>query len=359
MWTRPSGTLESVLGEGVELAVQPRPNGTGGAVVAAVAQLDSAGSNDNDGAPVVVLSGDVPLVSAETIEELVRRTRAERRRGRDDGEHGIGRSERLRAGGARRAGRCERVVETKAAGDATPEQLEIREVNTGVYVFSPDALREALGRLSAENAQGELYLPQALAEIRSGGGTVAAHTVADERLVLGVNDRAALARVRGLAQEAIHARHMMAGVSIVDPQATVIDVDVQIGRDTTIEPFTTIRGSHPDRRGLRREAFLSDRLRARGRRHASGRSRYLRPGHHPARGREGGDVRGGQELRCGRGARSRTCPTSATPTWARAPTSAPARSPPTTTGATSTARGSKARAQQRARLVRGAGEHRR
>ena len=75
-------------------------------------------------------------------------------------------------------------------------------------MFSAHALREALPRLSADNAQGELYLPQALDLIRAGGGTVAAHAVADERLVLGVNDRAALAHVRALAQEAIHARHM-------------------------------------------------------------------------------------------------------------------------------------------------------
>jgi len=273
----PERTLESVLGEGVELAVQPRPNGTGGAVVAAVAQLDSAGSNDNDGAPVVVLSGDVPLVSAETIEVLVRAHVQSGGAGATmastvlDDPSGYGRVVRDEQGDV------ERVVETKAAGDATPEQLEIREVNTGVYVFSPDALREALGRLSAENAQGELYLPQALAEIRSGGGTVAAHTVADERLVLGVNDRAALARVRGLAQEAIHARHMMAGVSIVDPQATVIDVDVQIGRDTTIEPFTTIRGATQIGEGcVVRHSYLIDCVLEDG--VTVGPFAYLRPG---------------------------------------------------------------------------------
>jgi len=237
----PERALKGVLPDGVQLAVQPRSNGTGGAVVAGVAQLDSAGLDES--APVVVLSGDVPLVSAETIEELVRAHEESGGAGATmastvlDDPSGYGRVVR------NEDGTVERVVETKAAGDATPEQLQIREVNTGVYVFSPDALREALVRLSADNAQGELYLPQALEEIRSGGGAVAAYTVADRRLVLGVNDRAALAQVCGLAQEAIHARHMMAGVSIVDPRATVIDVDVEIGRDTTIEPFTTIRGA--------------------------------------------------------------------------------------------------------------------
>jgi bifunctional UDP-N-acetylglucosamine pyrophosphorylase/glucosamine-1-phosphate N-acetyltransferase len=97
--------------------------------------------------------------------------------------------------------------------------------------------------LSADNAQGELYLPEVLDLLRADGETIAAHAVSDAGLVLGINDRVALAQVSKLAQTAIHERHMRAGVSIVDPSATVIDVDVQIGADTVIEPFTTIRGS--------------------------------------------------------------------------------------------------------------------
>lgn len=236
----PERVLERVLPEGVRLAVQPQSDGTGGAVVAGLAALDSRGGEDE--APVVVLSGDVPLVSAETIAELVD---AHERSGADatmastvlEDPSGYGRVVRDAEGNVAS------VVETKTDGDATPEQLLIREVNTGVYVFSARPLRAALPRLSAENAQGELYLPQALDLIRADGGTVAAHAVADERLVLGVNDRAALAHVRALAQEAIHARHMAAGVSILDPRTTVIEVDVQIGQDTIIEPFSTLRGA--------------------------------------------------------------------------------------------------------------------
>jgi len=169
------------------------------------------------------------------------------------------------------------VVETKTDGDATPEQLRIREVNTGVYVFSGGPLREVLPRLSPDNAQGELYLPQALDLIRARGGTVAAHAVADERLVLGVNDRAALARVRALAQQAIHARHLAAGVTIVDPHATVIDADVQIGRDTTIEPFTTIRGATRIGEGcVIRHSYLIDSVLEDGA--TVGPFAYLRPG---------------------------------------------------------------------------------
>jgi bifunctional UDP-N-acetylglucosamine pyrophosphorylase/glucosamine-1-phosphate N-acetyltransferase len=135
------------------------------------------------------------------------------------------------------------VVETKEHGDSTQSEREIREVNTGIFVFNAGALRQALPRLSTDNAQGELYLPQVLDLLRADGARIAAHVVGDERLLLGVNDRAALARVRKLAQAGIHARHMQAGVSIVDPEATVIDVDVEIGQDTVIEPFTTIRGA--------------------------------------------------------------------------------------------------------------------
>jgi bifunctional UDP-N-acetylglucosamine pyrophosphorylase/glucosamine-1-phosphate N-acetyltransferase len=268
----PERALEGVLPERVRLAVQPQSNGTGGAVVAGLAELDSGDAN----APVVVLSGDVPLVSAETIAELVH---AHEVSGAGatmastvlDDPTGYGRVVRDEHGAV------ESVVETKTDGDATPEQLLVREVNTGVYVFSAQALREALPRLSADNAQGELYLPQALDLIRADGGTVAAHAVADERLVLGVNDRAALAQVRALAQEAIHARHMAAGVTIVDPRATVIDVDVEIGQDTTIEPFTTIRGATRIGEGcVVRHSYLIDSVLEDGA--TVGPFAYLRPG---------------------------------------------------------------------------------
>jgi bifunctional UDP-N-acetylglucosamine pyrophosphorylase/glucosamine-1-phosphate N-acetyltransferase len=239
----PQRALADVLPDGVELAVQERPDGTGGAAAAGMARLDSAGRPAANGqAPVVILSGDVPLISAEAIRALVQAHR-------DGGAAatmattmlgdpaGYGRVVRAPDGGV------ERVVETKRPGDASEEELAIREVNTGIFAFDAAALRAALPRLSAENAQGELYLPQVLDVLMGDGQTVAAHVVEDRRLVLGVNDRVALAHVRRLAQEAIHERHMRAGVTIVDPAATVIDADVEIGQDTLIEPFTTIRGA--------------------------------------------------------------------------------------------------------------------
>ncbi len=235
----PGRELAGVLPEGVKLAIQPRPDGTGGAAAAAMAEL---GGDLDPAAPVVVLSGDVPLVSAETIGELVQAHL-------DSGAlatmattvladpRGYGRVVRDSDGAV------QRVVETKGLGDSTQAEREIHEVNTGLFVFSAHALNQALPRMGTENAQHERYLPQVLDLLRADGAQVEAHLVEDERLVLGVNDRAGLARVRKLAQAAIHERHMQAGVGIVDPAATVIDVDVEIGPDTAIEPFSTIRGS--------------------------------------------------------------------------------------------------------------------
>jgi bifunctional UDP-N-acetylglucosamine pyrophosphorylase/glucosamine-1-phosphate N-acetyltransferase len=234
----PQRALEAVLPAGVELAVQPRPDGTGGAVAAAIAQLDQ---ELDARATVVVLSGDVPLVNAQAIRGL-----AEAHAQSDasatmvttvlEDPSGYGRVVRGPDGAV------ERVVETKKDGDASTDELEIREVNSGIYAFDAGALKAALPRLSAENAQGELYLPQLLDILTADGQAVATHVVEDHRLVLGVNDRVALAQVRKLAQRAIHERHMRAGVSIRDPAATVIDVGVKIGEDTVIEPFTTISG---------------------------------------------------------------------------------------------------------------------
>jgi bifunctional UDP-N-acetylglucosamine pyrophosphorylase/glucosamine-1-phosphate N-acetyltransferase len=184
----------------------------------------------------------VPLVSAEAIAELVQ-------------AHAVGGTAAMMAttvladprgyGRVVRdgAGNVQRVVETKKAGDATAEELQIDEVNTGIYVFDGDALLSTLPRLTPDNAQGELYLPQVLDLLRADGHAVAAHVVDDPGLLLGVNDRVALAQVTALAQRAIHERHMRAGVTIVDPAATAIDVDVEIGQDTRIEPFTTLKGA--------------------------------------------------------------------------------------------------------------------
>ena len=226
--------IEGHLPDGVALAVQAQANGTGGAVLAAADHI-------GDG-PVLVLNGDVPLVTAEALTGLL-----EAHAGTGgaatvatmvlDDPRGYGRVVRAADGS------LERVVETKRPGDATAEELRIGEVNSGVYVFDGARLLEALRRLDTANAQGELYLPGVLELLARDGARVAAHLVADAGLLLGVNDRVELARVRTLAQQRIHEAHMCAGGTIVDPASTLIDVDVAIGQDTVIEPSTFLRGA--------------------------------------------------------------------------------------------------------------------
>jgi bifunctional UDP-N-acetylglucosamine pyrophosphorylase / glucosamine-1-phosphate N-acetyltransferase len=224
----PDKPLEAVLPEGAVAVVQPQANGTGGAVQAAAEHIDPD-------APVVVLSGDVPLVSAAAISELVEAHsgQATMATTRLEDPAGYGRVVR------RADGSVEKVVETKKDGDATPEELAIDEVNTGIYAFDGAFLLDALPKLTPDNAQGELYLPQVLDH----ASTVHAHEVNDANLVLGVNDRAALAHVRAIAQRNLLEDLMRSGVTVTDPANTYVDVTVTVGQDTTLEPGTVLRGA--------------------------------------------------------------------------------------------------------------------
>jgi bifunctional UDP-N-acetylglucosamine pyrophosphorylase/glucosamine-1-phosphate N-acetyltransferase len=233
--TSPDIDLKPALPDGTHTAVQPVPDGTGGAVLAALPDVAP-------GAPVVILSGDVPLVSAEALSALVAAhvdagAAATMATTVVDDATGYGRVVRDADG------HVERVVETKKPGDATPEQLAIREINTGIFCFDHVALADALPRVGTDNAQGERYLPEVLTLLRESGQTVAAHVVDDPGLVLGINDRVALAEVRALAQRRILEDHMRNGVTIVDPGSTHIDADVTIGQDTVVEPATHLRGA--------------------------------------------------------------------------------------------------------------------
>jgi bifunctional UDP-N-acetylglucosamine pyrophosphorylase/glucosamine-1-phosphate N-acetyltransferase len=231
----PARPLDGLLGDDVELVVQPQPDGTAGAVAAAVDSLGAGGS-------VVVLSGDVPLISSATIRELVAAHEASAAAvtvatALLDDPSGYGRVVRSDDGA------LEEIVETKTDGDATAEQLLINEVNTGVYVFDPKALAAALPGVGSDNSQGERYLPAVLPLIAAAGGAIAAHVVDDPSMLLGVNDRVDLAELRDLAQMQIIERHLLAGVDIVAPSSTQIDVGVEIGADTVIEAFTALCGA--------------------------------------------------------------------------------------------------------------------
>jgi bifunctional UDP-N-acetylglucosamine pyrophosphorylase/glucosamine-1-phosphate N-acetyltransferase len=231
----PQRRLAGELPDGVELAVQEEPNGTGDAVRSAAGQI---GAEDT----VLVLYGDVPLITSEAITALAQaheESGAAATMATMELEDPTGYGRVIRASD----GSVERVVETKTPGDATPAEEAIREVNTGIYAFAGGDLLDALGRLTSDNAQGELYLPDVLPLLRADGKLVGAHNVTDATLTLGVNSRVDLARVRAFAQARIHRAHALAGVTIVDPQSTVIDAGVEIGRDTVIEPSTFLRGA--------------------------------------------------------------------------------------------------------------------
>lgn len=231
----PRRRLADRLPESVVVAVQAEPNGTGGAVAAAASEIDASSI-------VVVINGDMPLITVDALDRLVSAHEAAGAAGTAatmvlDDPAGYGRVVRDREGNV------ERVVETKSEGDATPEQLAIREVNAGVYAFDGAGLLAALAQLDTDNAQGELYLPDVLSKLREAGEPIAAHVVTDPTLLLGVNDRVELARVRRLAQQRIHEAHARAGVTVVDAASTVIDVGVTIGRDTVVEPSSFLRGN--------------------------------------------------------------------------------------------------------------------
>jgi bifunctional UDP-N-acetylglucosamine pyrophosphorylase/glucosamine-1-phosphate N-acetyltransferase len=231
----PDRKLQQALDRSATIAVQQSPNGTADAVKAAAAHF-------GPGATVVVLNGDVPLIRPGTIKAL---TDAHARSGAAvtiatmelEDPSGYGRVVRAPDG------TVERVVETKAPGDATERELHIREVNTGIFAFDGGSLLQALDEVRADNAQGELYLPDVLPIIRRHERTVLAFELRDPTETLGINDRVGLAQVTALAQRRILEGHMRAGVTIVNPDATVIDVVVTIGQDTVIAPFTCLHGA--------------------------------------------------------------------------------------------------------------------
>ena len=185
--------------------------------------MQAAAAHLGDG-PVLVLNGDVPLVTAEALAELIEAHAASRRRRRPWPRWSSTTRRATGASCAATTGRSSAWWRRRSPATRPPSELAIREVNAGVYAFDGAALKDALERLTPDNAQGELYLPSTLELL----DRVAAHPLDDPTLLLGVNDRADLARVRALAQARIHREHMRAGVTIVDPASTLIDVD---GRD--------------------------------------------------------------------------------------------------------------------------------
>ena len=188
---------------------------------------------------ILVTYGDVPLLAGETLVEL---TEAHAESGSAvsvvtahlGDPTGYGRIVRDAEG------HVERIVEQK---DATPAQQAITEINSGIYAFDAEVLREALARVGTDNAQGEKYLTDVVAIAREAGRPVRAHVIDDLWQTEGVNDRVQLAALGRELNRRVCERHMRAGVTIVDPSTTWIDVDVSIGQDTTVLPGTQLLGA--------------------------------------------------------------------------------------------------------------------
>ena len=224
--------LARTLPADVELAVQAEPRGTGDAVAAARTTLGQFAGD------IVVLDGAMPLLAPEVLHELVA---AHRRAGATVTVLSMEPVEPLPYGRILRdeRGALRAIVEE---ADAGPEELAVRELNTSVYVFAAGDLWPALERLDAHNVQGELYLTDAVRALVEDGRVGAVYRAADPIVGLGINNRAELAEAAAVLRDRLVERHLLAGVTIVDPSSTWIDADVEIETDAVVHPFTVLRG---------------------------------------------------------------------------------------------------------------------
>jgi bifunctional UDP-N-acetylglucosamine pyrophosphorylase / glucosamine-1-phosphate N-acetyltransferase len=211
---------------------QEARNGTGHAVQLALANTNISGS-------VLVVAGDTPLLRTSTLQEFIEahlelESVASVLTAVLPDPFGYGRIVRDELGA------IVRIVEER---DADDDQKLIDEINTGVYIFDIDALREASNKLTAENSQGELYLTDVISLIKESGKVSVAIQSNDFTETLGINDRSQLADCAGIMRDRINDEHMRNGVSIIDPLTTWIDSTVQISADVTILPGTALHGS--------------------------------------------------------------------------------------------------------------------
>ena len=220
-------------------AVQAEQLGTGHAVRQGLAALPTL-----TGA-VVVIAGDTPLLTTATLSELVAVHAAQANAAtvltsRVPDPTGYGRVLRDRGdGGGEGDGAVRGIVEER---DATPEERAVTEINSGMYAFDSDLLHGALARVQRGNSQGEEYLTDVIGILRGNGQRVGALVAADPREVLGVNDRVQLAQAGAILIDRLLAQAMRAGVTVVDPRSTWIDVGVQLEADAVLHPGTRLHG---------------------------------------------------------------------------------------------------------------------
>lgn len=216
----------------VVIAVQEQQNGTGDAVRCGLAALEDVTGE------VVVTYGDVPLLTGETLAELVAAHRAHGDAvtvlsAELDDPTGYGRV-------VRDGDQVAAIVEQK---DATDAEAAIHEINAGIYVFEADVLRDGLASLTTDNAQGELYLTDVIRYARSVGRAVHSHVLTDRWQTEGVNDRVQLAAMNREFNRRLVEKWQRAGVTFVDPDTTWLHTTVDLASDVTILPGTSLEGA--------------------------------------------------------------------------------------------------------------------
>ena len=217
-----------------DFVLQPEPRGTADAVRAAMEVVPE------DVSEVLVLSGDVPLVQSDLLAELIDIRRARNAAMALVAVHsvapeGLGRVVRSEDGG-----QVLRIVEHK---DATADELGIEEINAGVYAFDAAWLRGRIGDVKRSQVSGEFYLPELVKLAHDDRRPVVSLEIEDDGTLAGINDRAQLAAAEMELRLAINARHMLAGVTFVDPARTYVDITVELAQDVVLDPGVVLRGS--------------------------------------------------------------------------------------------------------------------
>jgi bifunctional UDP-N-acetylglucosamine pyrophosphorylase/glucosamine-1-phosphate N-acetyltransferase len=227
-----TAALTDVFAGQARFALQDEPRGTGDAVAAGLREVD------RDAAEVLVINGDVPLLSATLLRDLIEARRL------DEAVLSLVAVDALDPSGLGRvvrtpAGSVDRIVEEK---DADDEELAIAQINAGIYAFDAGWLRDRISRLQPSPATGELYLTELVARARSEGRLVTSLDVEDDGRLTGINDRAQLAQAEWDLRTELNLRHMRAGVTMQDPSTVYLDATVELATDVVLEPNVILRG---------------------------------------------------------------------------------------------------------------------